>query len=252
MVRNTILAVAIALILVLIPGRGVHGQVANLEDARFMNILQAPIDGGLIQDLNGNISYIGLESDRQLDVFLVEVEDINGHYLVEITVNRSTGSIIYDYRGLGDSPSFLAFDLANGPVKRGESLRILDSNSVGWGAPSPGKSMNPEVQSADDVRDRLDMLPPVDPEGTKSVPDQETLGTLFDTFSSGGQLVPREYPGILVQLPDGTMIGLRESMIPGNQSIDAFFPDGLNGKVIIVPEENFPRPAPERSANNDR
>ncbi len=120
----------------------------------------------------------------------------------------------------------------------GIHVRIQDSSSVGWGSSSPSPQSRPPVQSADGIRQKIDELDSAKPSGIKRVPDSETLGILFETLTVGGEFIPKDYPGILVRLPDGTMIGYRDSVKTDRDSIDTFYPGGKSGKVIVDPAKD--------------
>jgi hypothetical protein len=61
----------------------------------------------------------------------------------------------------------------------------------------------------------------------------EELHAKFDELSVGGTPVDTGYPGKLVELADGTRVGLRGSSRSGGETIDVFKPDGTYLKVHL-------------------
>jgi hypothetical protein len=54
---------------------------------------------------------------------------------------------------------------------------------------------------------------------------------LFGQLSQGGEVVDSGYPGRQVRLPDGTLVGLRESSRSGGPAIDIRLPGGQSIKI---------------------
>lgn len=68
----------------------------------------------------------------------------------------------------------------------------------------------------------------------KEVPDAKALNDLFDSLSCGGKSVsPGTYPGVVKQLPDGTIVRMRPGSKSGGATIDITMPDGKIIKVHI-------------------
>ena len=61
----------------------------------------------------------------------------------------------------------------------------------------------------------------------------EELHAVFDELSAGGTPVHSGYPGKLVELADGTRVGLRGTSRSGGETIDVFKPDGSYRKVHL-------------------
>ncbi|HEX6677552.1 MAG TPA: hypothetical protein VF486_21320 [Actinomycetes bacterium] len=59
------------------------------------------------------------------------------------------------------------------------------------------------------------------------------LHAVFDELSAGGTPVHSGYPGKLVELADGTRVGLRGTSRSGGETIDVFKPDGSYRKVHL-------------------
>lgn len=59
------------------------------------------------------------------------------------------------------------------------------------------------------------------------------LQEVYDRLSQGGSPVQSTYPGKMVELPDGTRVGLRTASKSGGPTIDVFKPDGTHVKVHL-------------------
>ena len=67
------------------------------------------------------------------------------------------------------------------------------------------------------------------------VSTEEELRNLFDKWSEGGaDITPGSYDGKMVQLSDGTIVGLRNSSRSGGATIDIKLPNGSVQKVHIA------------------
>lgn len=94
----------------------------------------------------------------------------------------------------------------------------------------------PKGVAPNNIRDMLKGLPgksgktgPI-----KEVPDAKALDDLFDALSNGGKTVnPGTYPGVVKELPDGTIIRRRPGSRSGGATIDITMPDGTIIKVHI-------------------
>jgi RHS repeat-associated protein len=69
--------------------------------------------------------------------------------------------------------------------------------------------------------------------GVYTVSNSAELQELFDELSVGGSRIENAYPGQLVELPDGTTVGLRESSGSGGPAIDVNAPNGAQLKVHV-------------------
>ena len=68
----------------------------------------------------------------------------------------------------------------------------------------------------------------------KEVPDAKTLSELFDRLAVGGRSVNSgTYPGVVVELPDGTIIRMRAASKSGGATLDITLPSGTSLKVHI-------------------
>lgn len=66
----------------------------------------------------------------------------------------------------------------------------------------------------------------------KEVPDAKALDDLFDTLSDGGKTVNSgSYPGVVKELPNGTIIRKRPGSNSGGAMLDITLPDGTYVKV---------------------
>jgi hypothetical protein len=68
----------------------------------------------------------------------------------------------------------------------------------------------------------------------KRVPNRKALDDLYDQVSKGGKTVnPGTYPGVVKELPNGTIVRRRPNSGSGGPTIDITLPDGTNIKVHI-------------------
>jgi hypothetical protein len=68
----------------------------------------------------------------------------------------------------------------------------------------------------------------------RTVGTEDELQRLYGKWSEGGiDITPNGYNGRMVQLPDGTIVGLRSASKSGGGTIDIKFPDGTFQKVHI-------------------
>jgi filamentous hemagglutinin len=70
--------------------------------------------------------------------------------------------------------------------------------------------------------------------GVKVVGSEAELDALYGRLGAGGKpATPPTYKGSMVELPDGTKVGLRGTSISGGKTIDIFMPDKTYTKVHI-------------------
>jgi hypothetical protein len=83
------------------------------------------------------------------------------------------------------------------------------------------------------------LLPSGNSPGVHVVGTESELDGLFGDITVGGnEVTGTTYAGILVQLPDGTLIGIRPNSSsggPGDTTIDIKYPNGSKDKVDIDP-----------------
>jgi hypothetical protein len=61
------------------------------------------------------------------------------------------------------------------------------------------------------------------------------MSNLFDDLSQGGKKVtPSNYKGTMVELPDGTRVGMRTASKSGGPTIDVKPPEGSGSKPMKV------------------
>lgn len=90
------------------------------------------------------------------------------------------------------------------------------------------------ASNKDAVRRLYDQLSPGRRKQVRVVDSEADLRQLFEEMTVGGKPVPPgAYPGIRVQLPDGTLVMFREQSGSGGATIDIRFPNGQQGKVHI-------------------
>ena len=61
------------------------------------------------------------------------------------------------------------------------------------------------------------------------------MNNLFNELSRGGSPVTSSYKGTMVQLPDGTKVGMRATSKSGGSTIDVFSPDGSTAYKVHLP-----------------
>lgn len=71
--------------------------------------------------------------------------------------------------------------------------------------------------------------------GVYIVPNAGRVKRIFERLSSGGAPVSNSYPGPLVRLPDGTIVGMRSTSRSGGPSVDVWLPDGEHIKIHVQP-----------------
>ncbi|HQR43445.1 MAG TPA: polymorphic toxin-type HINT domain-containing protein, partial [Gemmatales bacterium] len=97
-----------------------------------------------------------------------------------------------------------------------------------------GCAQSPISPAPNNAKEILDQLPgkkgktgPI-----KEVPNEQALRDLFDTLSKEGKTVnPGTYPGVVKELPDGTMVRMRPGSKSGGATLDITMPDGKIYKV---------------------
>ena len=112
----------------------------------------------------------------------------------------------------------------------------LQSASIVVKAPVPIAPAAPRVQApaSATVEDALSALPAGRSSGVKVVESADELEALFGRLSAGGKSVEgTTYPGQLVELPDGTTVGLRAGSKSGGPTIDIVLPNGTPRKVHV-------------------
>jgi len=91
-----------------------------------------------------------------------------------------------------------------------------------------GKLIDPKV-ILDPLPGKIGKTGPI-----KEVPNTQTLDDLFDMLSSGVvRLDSGTYPGVVKQLPDGTIIRKRDGSKSGGPTLDITLPDGTYYKVHV-------------------
>jgi type II secretory pathway pseudopilin PulG len=96
---------------------------------------------------------------------------------------------------------------------------------------SEGAAEESAAESADDI---LAELRPGRNSPNLEVDTPEEMQQLFDRLSAEGTPIRgSRYPGDIVELPDGTRVGLRPVSRSGGETIDLFKPDGTHMKVHL-------------------
>jgi hypothetical protein len=113
-------------------------------------------------------------------------------------------------------------------------------STLPYGAPSllretrTVKATKPGVSTAADIESTMQGLPKGKSGAVRVVATDAELQSTFDAMSKGGKPITRPgYNGPVVELPDGTQIGLRGASKSGGRTIDIKYPSGTDGKVHI-------------------
>jgi hypothetical protein len=78
-----------------------------------------------------------------------------------------------------------------------------------------------------EIETLLQSLPKGKHRGIRTVADQAELEIIWRDIRNGGRTVAHpSYPGSLIELPDGTLVGGRPHSTSGGPTIDIKFPDG--------------------------
>jgi hypothetical protein len=112
-------------------------------------------------------------------------------------------------------------------------FRLRKARAVGESVEEAAKRLRPP-KSAKEI---LDQLPgksgktgPI-----KTVKDEEALNCLYETLTKEGKLIDSgNYPGVVKELPDGTIVRKRPISKSGGTTLDITLPDG---KIIKVHTE---------------
>jgi RHS repeat-associated protein len=117
------------------------------------------------------------------------------------------------------------------PVGLGLGFVGLTIANILQGGLDPGT----DALEAADIRALLAELEAGNSSRVSVVQSSEELESLFSKLSQGGTPVESSYPGELVELPDGTTVGLRGTSSSGGPTIDIKLPDGTIQKVHVSP-----------------
>jgi hypothetical protein len=128
-------------------------------------------------------------------------------------------------------------------LQRPTSLAVQSgqgAGGVGGGAGPPNSaSGQPAARgpAADyaGVSGRVKTLPPGKSPNVYQANTPEEMTNLFNELSQGGRNVtPPRYKGTMVELPDGTLVGMRTGSKSGGPTIDVSPPKGSNLKLLKV------------------
>ena len=92
-----------------------------------------------------------------------------------------------------------------------------------------------EAMTGAAVEQAITALPPGTGTNVFTVSNTSDLDQLFAELSKGGTPVDSTYPGEMVELPDGTRVGLRPGSTSGGPTIDAKIPGNPALKVHVTP-----------------
>ena len=143
-----------------------------------------------------------------------------------------------------------AYDSAPTDFWKPRNLSVQDAYTNRLGIATSGLALRPrappiakvmaaegETASADasSVGNAITSLSAGRSAGVYTVSSPEELQSLYDELSAGGTRLSNTYPGEMVELPDGTTVGLRQTSTSGGPTIDVKLPDGTQLKVHVSP-----------------
>jgi hypothetical protein len=85
------------------------------------------------------------------------------------------------------------------------------------------------------IQNILSGLQPGNNDNVFVVNSEDELQSLFDQLSAGGSSTQSTYPGNMVELPDGTRVGIRPTSLSGGSTIDINQPGMPIVKIHIGP-----------------
>ncbi len=132
---------------------------------------------------------------------------------------------------VGGGPEDPAADAA----AAGEVAAIEGGGDAAAAAASAGDVAEAAAADAGSAESSITDLPPGRSPGVYTVSNPEDLQALYDDLSVGGKPVENSYPGQMVELPDGTTVGLRAASKSGGPTLDVKLPDGTQLKVHVTP-----------------
>jgi len=148
------------------------------------------------------------------------------------------GALIGGIGSLGGGPS-----IALPELQRPTSLAVQSGQGTGGGGngagpPKPASGQPAATGPAADyaiVSGRVKALPPGKNPNVYQVNTPEEMTNLFSELSRGGRNVtPPRYKGTMVELPDGTLVGMREASKSGGPTIDVFPLEGSKLRPLKV------------------
>jgi hypothetical protein len=133
---------------------------------------------------------------------------------------------------LGGGPEDPAADAA----AAGEEAAIEGGgDAAAAAAASAGDVAEAAAADASQAESSITDLPAGRSPGVYTVSSSDDLQALYDDLSVGGQPVENSYPGEMVELPDGTTVGLRAASKSGGPTLDVKLPNGTQLKVHVTP-----------------
>ncbi|NUQ79320.1 MAG: hypothetical protein HUU21_37900, partial [Polyangiaceae bacterium] len=145
-----------------------------------------------------------------------------------VAIGALDGALIGGIGSLGGGPS-----IALPELQRPTSLSVQSGQGTGGGGGGAGPS-KPAADYAG-ISGRVKTLPPGKNPNIYQVKTPEEMTNLFNELSKGGRNVtPPTYNGSMVELPDGTRLGMRATSASGGPTIDIFPPKGAGPKIIKV------------------
>jgi hypothetical protein len=117
-------------------------------------------------------------------------------------------------------------------VQGRERAPNYDQHATGSSVAAEGETASADASS---VGNAITSLSAGRSAGVYTVSSPEELQSLYDELSAGGTRLSNTYPGEMVELPDGTTVGLRQTSTSGGPTIDVKLPDGTQLKVHVSP-----------------
>lgn len=117
---------------------------------------------------------------------------------------------------VGDIGNYFNFNEADNPTGRGPKIHLVDHKTSGDDA---------SIRNSDDVRRRVDPLPPGKHPNVKVLDTPEEIRHLYEELTKNATSVPSgSYPGEWQVLEDGTKIGFRSDSKFGGPTTEIWYP----------------------------
>jgi hypothetical protein len=147
-----------------------------------------------------------------------------------VALGALDGAVIAGIGSLGGGPS-----IALPELQRPTSLSVQSGSGSGSsGPPSTPAARGPATDYAG-VKGHVSALPPGKNPNVYQVNTPAEMTKLFNELSQGGRNVTLPtYRGTMVELADGTRVGMRATSASGGPTIDIFPPKGAGPKNIKV------------------
>ncbi len=155
-----------------------------------------------------------------------------------VAIGALDGAVIGGIGSLGGGPSITLPELQRPTSLSVQSGQGTGAGGSGAGPPKPASGQPAVTGPAADyagVSGRVKTLPPGKSPNVYQVNTPEEMTKLFNELSKGGKNVtPPTYKGTMVELPDGTLVGMRTASNSGGPTIDVKPLKGSAQKLLKV------------------